>query len=211
MSAPLVIGHRGFPHRYPDNSLDGVRAALDLGADGVEVDVRPCGADLWLVHHDRSSGGRPVLEWTPAEAAERNVPTLEQVVEVVPGDCWLFVEIKPLARALLRARIERLRALLLPRAATTRIISQSPAVLQAVERELPGIARSWVFQRLERDLPRTAELSPHHTLVERLVGAGLSLHPWTVNRPERMRVLAALGVASITTNRTDLAVEALRG
>ncbi len=211
MSAPLVIGHRGFPHRHPDNSLAGLRAAVDLGADGVEIDVRPCGVDEWLVHHDRSEGGRPVLEWTTEEAAERNVPTLAQAVAVVPADRWLYVEIKPLARARLTERVARLRTLLLPRARTTRIISQSRTVLSLVERELPEVARSWVFRRIDGAPPADAELSPHHALVEQLLDVGVPLHPWTVDRTERMLALAALGVASITTNRSDLAVEVLRG
>ncbi len=211
MRPPLIIGHRGFPHRFPDNSLDGIRAALELGADGVEVDVRPCCLDEWVDHHDRSEGGRPVLAWTLADVAERNVPTLAQTVEAVPADRWLYVEIKPLARAQLVARIARLRALLVPRAPHTRIISQSRAVLQVVERELPEISRSWVFSRLGGGLPEGADLSPHHTLVEELLGVGAALHPWTVNRRERMLRLAELGVASITTNRTDIAVEVLRG
>jgi len=65
--------------------------------------------------------------------------------------------------------------------------------------------------RREQELPNDVELSPKHTLVEALLPHGRPLHPWTVNRPRRMRRLAALGVASLTTNRPDLAVAVLGG
>lgn len=51
---PLVIGHRGSPHRESENTLASFRAALDEGADMVEVDVRTT-ADLRLVaFHDET-------------------------------------------------------------------------------------------------------------------------------------------------------------
>ncbi len=91
------------------------------------------------------------------------------------------------------------------------MISSSLPVLAAVEEALPGIPRSWVFAELPEWLPNGLDLAPKHTLVEALLGSGRPLHPWTVNRPGRMRELAALGVASITTNEPALAVGVVRG
>ena len=36
---PLIIAHRGFSGRYPENTLAAIRAALAVGVDFVEIDV----------------------------------------------------------------------------------------------------------------------------------------------------------------------------
>ncbi len=208
---PLVIGHRGFAARFPDNSLAGVRAAFAAGADGVEVDVRPCAGGAWVCHHDRLRGGRRVALWSLAALRRDGVPTLAEVVAAVPDGGWLFVEVKPLPARELAAHLGRLVESLAPRAARTRVISSSLPALAAVEDALPGVSRSWVFGELPEWLPNGLELSPRHTLVEALLGKGRPLHPWTVNRPGRIRALVELGVASITSNDPALAAGVVRG
>ncbi len=210
MPPVLVIGHRGFAARFPDNSLAGVRAALAAGADGVEVDVRRCADGTWVCHHDRSRGGATIAAWSLPSLRRDGVPTLLEVIETVPDARHLFVEVKPLPAPALEDGLEDLVALL-RRCAGSRVISSSGAVLAAVARALPGAPRSLVFDDVPRSLPDEVELSPFHRLVERLLASGRPLHPWTVNGSERMRDLAGMGVASITTDRPDLAVEVLRG
>jgi glycerophosphoryl diester phosphodiesterase len=207
---PLIIGHRGFAARHPDNSLAGVRAALAAGADGVEVDVRPCADGTWVCHHDRSRNGRPVRAWSRAALRRQGVSSLGEVLAVVPAGRWLYVEVKPLPRAVLGRLGGALVEMLLQAAARIRVLSSSLVVLEALGREL-DVPRSWVIDELPEQLPPALELSPHHLLVERLAACCRPLHPWTVNRPERVRQLAALGVASITSNRPDLACRVLRG
>jgi glycerophosphoryl diester phosphodiesterase len=209
---PLVIGHRGFPSRHPDNSLAGIAAALEVGADGVEVDVRRCAEGAWVCHHDLRRGGRPVRSWLLSALAAEGVPSLARAVALLPTRAWLFVEVKPLPMAEMEPGLAELVRLLGPRAARTLVISSSPAVLEAVGGALPAVGRSWVVARIPPGppLPGVA-ISPHHTLLEQLAGMGVPLHPWTVNRVERMREVAGLGVASLTTNRPDLAVEVFSG
>jgi glycerophosphoryl diester phosphodiesterase len=207
----LIIGHRGFASRFPDNSLAGIAAAISARADGVEVDVRPCAEDTWVCHHDRTRDGRPVRDWDRGTLRRQGVPTLAEAVAALPAGVTLFVEVKPLPASDLRSGLPSLAALLKPRTASTRVISSSESVLEAVRQALPGVALSLVFDEIPVPLPAGLELSPSHRLVEALLPTGVPLHPWTVNRPERMRELARLGVASITTDDPALAVEVLRG
>lgn len=206
---PLIIGHRGFPARFPDNSLAGIRAALEVGADGVEVDVRLCLEGVWVCHHDRTRGGRPVAAIPLAELRAEGNPTLAAVVAELPPTAHLFVEVKPLPIKVLYRAIDPLLRLLEPRLEVTRVLSSSLPVLALMALLLPRLPRSWVVTRVPPRISAGLELSPHHRLVEALLPTGRPLHPWTVNKPERMRALAALGAASITTNRPDRAVEAL--
>lgn len=207
----MIIGHRGFGARFPHNSLAGVAAALGAGADGVEVDVRRSACGSWVCHHDRSRGGRPVREWTDEALAQEDVATLAEIVDLVPADRQLFVEVKPLPARDLVEGVEAFEAMLRPRLAATRVISSSPGVLRAVQRAIPGVVVSLVFDAIPESVPEGFELSPAHRLVERLHSKGVPLHPWTVNHPGRMRELARLAVASITTNDPRLAVEVLGG
>jgi glycerophosphoryl diester phosphodiesterase len=205
-----VIGHRGFPTRHPDNSLAGVRAALGVGADGVEVDVRPCADGTWVCHHDRTRDDRPVRSWSRAALRRVGVPALEEVLAVVPAGRWIYVEVKPLARSQLARLGGALAEQLRQAAGRIRVLSSSLVVLEALGSELE-FPRSWVVDEVPERVPPSLELSPHHLLVESLAGFHRPLHPWTVNRAARVRELAGLGVASITSNRPDLARRVLCG
>lgn len=48
-----LVAHRGYPLRFPDNSLIGIRAALEAGAKYLEIDVQLSTSDtVWLFHDD---------------------------------------------------------------------------------------------------------------------------------------------------------------
>jgi len=56
MARPLVIGHRGYPAKYPENTIASFIAALYYGADGVELDVWLSGDGVPVVIHDEMTG-----------------------------------------------------------------------------------------------------------------------------------------------------------
>ena len=211
MSRPLVIGHRGFAGRYPENTVEAVAAAVQLGADGVEVDVRPTAEGVWVCHHDRTREGRAVSQWRYPELAASGVASLAAVLETLPQQRWLFLEVKPLATAQLLELLDPLARLLAPRVGTLRFLSSSVRVLALLRQAFPRALFSWVITRLPQELPPGLELSPHHRLVEKLAGSGVPLHPWTLNQKPRMAALAQLGVASLTTNFPDRALELFGG
>ncbi len=49
---PQLVGHRGYPCRYPENTLVGVRAAIEAGARHVEFDVQMTADRQLVVLHD---------------------------------------------------------------------------------------------------------------------------------------------------------------
>ncbi|MDW7966843.1 MAG: glycerophosphodiester phosphodiesterase [Thermoanaerobaculum sp.] len=208
MSRPLIIGHRGFAGRYPEISLLAKKAAVACGADGVEVDLRPCREGVWVCHHDRKRHGRPLTSWSLADLRREEVPPLALVLEAVPEDRFLFLEVKPLSTRALLPLVDPLVRLVEGRA-RLRVLSSSLAVLAVLRMALPAAPCSWVVTRVPERLPPGLELSPHHRLVESLRHLPVPLHPWTVNRPQRLRNLSALGVASLTTNYPDRALEVL--
>lgn len=51
-STPLVVGHRGAPDLFPEHTTPAFVAALDQGADVIEVDVQACHDGVLVARHD---------------------------------------------------------------------------------------------------------------------------------------------------------------
>jgi hypothetical protein len=71
---PWILGHRGAPREAPENTLAGLRRALDIGLDGVEYDLHALASgEAVLIHDDTldrtTSGKGPVAELTLPELA----------------------------------------------------------------------------------------------------------------------------------------------
>lgn len=49
---PFILGHRGAMAYEPENTLRSIKKAIDLGVDGVEIDVRRCKSEEIVVFHD---------------------------------------------------------------------------------------------------------------------------------------------------------------
>jgi len=56
MAETLVLGHRGAPRVAPENTAAAFRAALQAGADGVELDVRQTLDGHLVCYHDAALG-----------------------------------------------------------------------------------------------------------------------------------------------------------
>ncbi|RJO63254.1 MAG: hypothetical protein C4523_21045 [Myxococcales bacterium] len=71
----MVTSHRGYTRQHPENSLAAFRAAADVGADFVEIDVRHTADDALVLMHDGSvdrttDGAGDVSALTLAEIRE---------------------------------------------------------------------------------------------------------------------------------------------
>ncbi len=70
-----IIAHRTCPRHATENSLEGIRKAAELGADGVEIDVQRTLDGVPILMHDktlwRTAGlyGRRGFSPTPCYAA----------------------------------------------------------------------------------------------------------------------------------------------
>ncbi len=50
--SPKLVAHRGYPDRYPENTLTGFQAAIDAGARYIEFDVQMTADQQFVVIHD---------------------------------------------------------------------------------------------------------------------------------------------------------------
>ena len=112
---PLIIAHRGYRAKYPENTLASFSAALDAGVEMIELDVMLTKDRKMVVIHDatleRTTDGRgPVSNYTfqklkeldagswfhPRFAGER-LPALEEVLDLVSDRTLVNIEIKACA------------------------------------------------------------------------------------------------------------------
>ena len=49
---PVIIGHRGQPLKYQENTLDGFKSVEGMGADGYELDIYKTKDNKLVVFHD---------------------------------------------------------------------------------------------------------------------------------------------------------------
>lgn len=100
----FCFGHRGARGHEPENTVRSVRRALELGADGIEVDVYFVDGQLVVIHDDtleRTTNGRgrvagksfAQLRLLDAGAGER-IPTLAEIFAAVNRRAIINVELK---------------------------------------------------------------------------------------------------------------------
>ena len=93
----IVVAHRGDWRNFPENSLEGIESAIQMGVDVVELDVQRTSDGVFILMHDqsldRTTTGRGKIAETEWEqiaklklrngcgvATDQKVPTLEQAL-----------------------------------------------------------------------------------------------------------------------------------
>jgi glycerophosphoryl diester phosphodiesterase len=92
----LLLAHRGYHQSAPENTLAAFEAAVALGLDGIETDVRLSRDGQVLLLHDRVLGRHQVAELNRREieqALAHPVPTLAEALERFHDILW-NIEIK---------------------------------------------------------------------------------------------------------------------
>ena len=165
-SLPLIIAHRGDVTNAPENTISAFRKALDLGADGIELDVRLTKDEKLVVFHDRcldrtSNGNGPVNHHTqdavrgldagswfgPGFKGEQP-PTLDEVFEQLPADFLINVEMKVIMKGM-RLIAHRVAEVVRRHARwdSTLVASFNPISLYELRKIEPKIGRGYIWSR----------------------------------------------------------------
>jgi glycerophosphoryl diester phosphodiesterase len=235
----LVIGHKGVPRLEAENRVASFARARQIGADGVELDVRRAGEPqtetrLAVWHDPILPDGRTLLgsDWAELRGA---VDELGEVLDACAGLSLVNVEIKnwvddrdydeTLAVADAVARVLAARAAD-ERAAFVVSCFHLPTVDRArvvLDELAPEVATAWLLGKVDdvSDVVATVvehrhrALHPHHRSVtpelnEAAHAAGLTVNAWTCNDPDRIRWLAEVGTDGIITDDVPGARSVLR-
>jgi glycerophosphoryl diester phosphodiesterase len=221
----LILGHRGASRQAPENTRVALERAIQLGADGVEVDVqRAADGTLVLVHDDdwlRTAGVVADVAATPWSEARRfdvgrwfdasfvGTPParLEDALEVLPPEALLNLELKAPRRhpglgmdvlAALRHRAKR------PRVLITSFAWECIDALVGID---PDIELGYLGTEAlpgggavkTRALAYTALLEQPE-IVSEIHGTGGRIFAWTVDDLQLAKRLADLEVDGLISN-----------
>ena len=215
----LVLAHRGASVAAPENSVAAFRLADEMGADGVELDVRRVTDGRLLVAHDAPPAD-------PAEVDRMGLATLDEALDACGDRMLVNVEIKnwpadsdfdPTMR-IVAPVIDSLRR----RGTLDRwlISSFSWDTLEACRAAAPEIATAWLVSIVSPERLDAIAAAGHSAVhpwepkvtaefVERAHAAGLAVNTWTCNDPDRLAALAELGVDGVCTDVPDVALGCL--
>jgi glycerophosphoryl diester phosphodiesterase len=104
----LLLAHRGYHADVPENTMAAFEAAVKMGVDGIETDVRLSADGKAVIMHDRvTPHKRAIAELSHAEIehdAGHAVPLLAEILDALPDVLW-NIEIKTPAAWPAAARI----------------------------------------------------------------------------------------------------------
>jgi glycerophosphoryl diester phosphodiesterase len=140
----LRIGHRGAAGLAPENTIESLRLALELGCDLVEFDVHDLDGALVLVH-DRPAGPVPGL------------PTLDEALDFLAGtEAGVHLDLKaPEAEEAVAAALRRHGLV-----ERTVVSSFRPETLRALAGAEPGVRLGLTYPEDRRGLGQRRAVAP---------------------------------------------------
>ena len=228
---PIVISHAACAGHAPENTLAGVRAALRIGADAIEIDVQ-CSADgIPVLMHDltvdRTTGGSgPVARLTLEQlralhaGGQEPVPALAEVLALTKGSALLVAEIKqPGIEEQVAAVVREAGAL--GDVMVWSFFAQALAAMRQAEPLLPAglliapqALPSWPQMREAALRMGLQAVSVFHLGITEEIArqarrSALTLYAWTADAEPDIQRLIELDVDGIVTNFPDRALALL--
>jgi glycerophosphoryl diester phosphodiesterase len=203
---PLIIAHRGFSSRYPENTMTAIRAAIKAGADMVEVDVQETRDGEIVVFHDYRLDRIYGVRKRVRDALRRELPDAPTLKEVLRLRFPLLVEIKGADPKKVSALVRGRRDVIVFSVHTGKV------------RRIDGVTRYGLTASNPKSKIQTLKCVTGWGLSRRIVTSGivrmlhrrgLKVFVWTVNREAEMRKFAAWGVDGLITNYPDRALQVL--
>ncbi|HVP06071.1 MAG TPA: glycerophosphodiester phosphodiesterase family protein [Dehalococcoidia bacterium] len=227
---PLIISHAACGGHAPENTLSGIRKAIELGAEAIEIDVQASEDGVPVLMHDltvdrttNGKGGVAVLSLKrlrELDAGGEPVPTLAEVLDLTKGRVLLVMEVKApgIEQHIVRV-VHQARAL-----DDVMAWSFFPQAIEGMRREDPSIPCAlliagdamprWRDMRARALKLGAQGVSVFCPAVEERVAedcrrSGLALYTWTPDSKKEIARLAKLGVDGICSNFPDKVVDVL--
>ena len=215
---PSIIAHRGASGVAVENSIEAFKQAAALGADGVELDVHPCGDGALIVHHDPELPGLGPIGRLPLDQVRGHrlpngepPPTLAEALRALHGlDVW--VEVKDLPDRHDATLLEALEAG--PTPGRYAVHSFDHRIIARLRQHRPALALgvlqvSYPVRPLDAVAAAGANTlwQDWHLVDPALLHdahqRGVTVIAWTVDDPPAIRSLTRLGVDGLCGNFPD--------
>jgi glycerophosphoryl diester phosphodiesterase len=215
---PLVLAHRGASGHALENSREAFRRAVELGADGVELDIHATADGSLVVHHDPILPGIGAIAQLDTGEVVRaklqngeSVPLLGEVLDII-GEREVWVEVKSLAGGVDANLLRTLDSG--PAPDRYAVHSFDHRIIARLARLRPTLRRGILLASRPIDIVPllTAAGAGSLWLVRHFVEretvatvheAGAAIIAWTANQEEDIQRLTALGVDGICGDFPD--------
>lgn len=239
---PLLIAHRGESFDAPENTLAAINMAWQKGSTAVEIDIQLTKDNEIVVIHDadtkRVSGKKLLIRksalkelktldvgaYKDEQWENEKIPTLSEVLETVPENGILIIEIKS-SKRILEVLKQQLKNSQLKNS-QIKIISFNFKTIAKAKQLMPNHEALWL-QNLDYYLPDWLCFINKKKIIKKLkkhnldginVWSGkllnllfikafhirdLSVYTWTVNNPKKAEQLINQGIDGITTDRAN--------
>ena len=105
MPFPMILGHRGYRAKFPENTVLAFKKAFEFGADGIECDVQKTADGRYVVIHDalteRVTGRKMDVAATKFEelrsldfGSGERIPEITEMLAAIPAGKYLDLELK---------------------------------------------------------------------------------------------------------------------
>ncbi len=225
-SFPLIIGHRGAMGYIAENTIPSIEKAIELGVDGIEIDIFKCASGELVVFHDvmldKLTDLTGKIEEKSLDSLKKakvlgayQIPTLNEVMNLIDGRLILNIELKGSETAiptndLLRDYFKK--------------SSWNPSKIIISSFKWDELN---LFYNLNKEVPiavltdgdplaalpfarkvKAYAINPKYSLLTKtnskiIKDEGIKLFPWTVNELDDIKFMISLGVDGIITNFPD--------
>jgi glycerophosphoryl diester phosphodiesterase len=222
-SETLVIGHRGARGHVAENTLASISKAMELGVDGVEIDVFRCASGELVVFHDKTldllTDGTGYIEQMSLDSIKQfrvlgkePIPTLNEVMDLIDGTIQLNIELKGTQTAALTSDLINQYFETTNWEAKDVFISSfdwnelkqfykvNQKVAIAVLTEDDPLDAIPVAKQLAAFAINPNFKSLTQTNVDKIHEAGFKIYPWTINDPEDIKRMLEIGVDALITD-----------
>ncbi|MYL40845.1 glycerophosphodiester phosphodiesterase [Virgibacillus salexigens] len=219
------IGHRGYPAKYPENTMSSFQAAIELGFTHIELDVHLSKDGIPVVMHDykidrMTDGVGEIRDYTLSELQEfsieknEKIPTLEEVLRLAKNQVIVSIEMKntKLYDSVEEKVFEMIQKVgMIEQVYVISFDHKSLAKLRELSSEvkigpLVNKLRRSHFRLIEK-LDASYIAVKHDGLKEKYVnrceGLGIQVVAWTVNSVEQMQRFKKYPSVLVTTDELE--------
>lgn len=232
MNYPIVFAHRGANSFAPENSIPAFEKAIELGSDGIELDVRLATSGEIFVFHDRNTfrmtGIRSSvshLDYTTLKGMsllqpskqEAKIPLLKDILDLAGKKVLINLDVKKeiFSKDTLE---ENLLKILNDFGLRDNIIISSfnPWVLKKIAFLDPTFHLGYIFHNRSSMMflngqPVRSLHARHRILsnryIRKLYQRSGKIYAWTVDKREEMSEVIEKGIDGIITNKPEIFIE----
>lgn len=237
-----IIAHRGESFEAPENTLASINLAWERNVDAIEIDVRLSKDNYVVVIHDstlkRISGINKKVKnlnlyelknfnvgsWKSNQFANEKIPTLKEVLQTIPNNGKLIIEVKSDIKTLeyLKSDIDESKL----KSEQIEIISFKYSVVKAAKKIFPhnkilynayldyNFYTKIISQNADKLISKIKKANLDglnvfagkmltENFVKKVKSENLILYAWTIDDTKFVKKLISFGVDGIITNKAS--------